>query len=981
MSITELAKYIRFQLGELRAQNKHHEFEHLARQFARLRVCENILPATGPVGAGGDKGRDFETYRTYLASTPIATSTFLGLVKDKKLAFTCSLQQDIARKIKSDISVICASGQVVHAIYYFCEADLPIGKRQTLQEWCKETFQADLEVFDGQALSEQLTDMDVFWIAEEYLGVPSESYPRATSTDSAYERYKERWIENDQVPVSFADFSQVKYGLRRATFKGSAKPDLTNWLCKMETYLGSDKSNPLFYRSRYEISVASLRGLNNLTSKREIVEEYFSRIDKLDDIPGLREAGTLLSYCSTAFRLGHFDIDVNKLSKWSQVLIRRVNKAIEESRGPGARCSLYQTRSVLATLPYQNGSAPQDGIDDVFVWWSKLIEEVDKAPLFPLEDFADILTIMTEFLGEDERFLKITQRTDELLTKRSSGYVAAEKCRDRAMAYYEREQYLQAIKQLHQAKIQWFSAETLRGSLLSMLVLCDCYQHLGLIYPAKYYAAGVAFVAHQQDNETIKTLLPRALFMFADCCYQGGEWMNFACIVRWALSAHHMYDESPLNIEDHKVLQRIFVHTAIARTLLKRFDTDLGVHFDEVFANWPLDQGTRTEIENLGDTPGPWSSAPAEELCRTAQTQLAGRPFSDMGERRKISWKALGISWVVEFDNEQMISSISEELVSTLQVILADLAAKDLLLLPTRVLVNTHITDGMKLDVEEIPSNTIATWRVGFPRKWIRNLKALDDLREAVLALAVTVLGKCSMLSADQFLAEIERIFADGLTTKIFSVRPYAELYTEFIPESEFNVSVRQSMRPLFSTYPFEHQEHALLAWNQSDGLGYFKERAREYLKNRYEKGIRPIRRSLPRLLKDQDFLSEIKKLRESGYLDWEILLIVANICVDDRAKSLLRPMASIDEQMRVTKDLIFREETEDDKPISPAIFTEERVAIQKQCFLGSVANTWGLVLHQQTPDFDALERLLDVRYHNSEDDIPHLQLFGSLDS
>jgi hypothetical protein len=211
-----------------------------------------------------------------------------------------------------------------------------------------------------------------------------------------------------------------------------------------------------------------------------------------------------------------------------------------------------------------------------------------------------------------------------------------------------------------------------------------------------------------------------------------------------------MYDESPLNIEDHKVLQHIFVHTAIARTLLKRFDTDLGVRFDEVFANWPLDQGTRTEIENLGDTPGPWSSAPAEELCRTAQTQLAGRPFSDVGERRKISWKALGISWVVEFDNEQMISSISEELVSTLQVILADLAAKDLLLLPTRVLVNTHITDGMKLDVEEIPSNTIATWRVGFPRKWIRNLKAFDDLRDAVLALAVTVLGKCSMLSGNQ---------------------------------------------------------------------------------------------------------------------------------------------------------------------------------------------------------------------------------------
>ena len=69
---------------------------------------------------------------------------------------------------------------------------------------------------------------------------------------------------------------------------------------------------------------------------------------------------------------------------------------------------------------------------------------------------------MMKFLGEDERFLKITQRTDELLTKRSSGYVAAEKCRDRAMAYYERGWYLYAIKQLHQAKIQWFSGNPAR---------------------------------------------------------------------------------------------------------------------------------------------------------------------------------------------------------------------------------------------------------------------------------------------------------------------------------------------------------------------------------------------------------------------------------------------------------------------------------------------------------------------------------------
>ncbi|MGA9033054.1 MAG: hypothetical protein WB402_11095 [Sulfuricaulis sp.] len=129
-TILELANYIRFQLAELRTANKHHEFEHLTRQFARLRICENILPATGPVGAGDDQGRDFETYRTYLASTPIATSSFLGIAGDKELVFACSLEQKIKGKIKEDITTICSGQEVIDTIYYFCESDLPVSQRR-----------------------------------------------------------------------------------------------------------------------------------------------------------------------------------------------------------------------------------------------------------------------------------------------------------------------------------------------------------------------------------------------------------------------------------------------------------------------------------------------------------------------------------------------------------------------------------------------------------------------------------------------------------------------------------------------------------------------------------------------------------------------------------------------------------------------------------------------------------------------------------
>src|SRR5437016_11540888 len=119
-TIDQIRAQIRFALEQLSARNGHHEFEHLCRHFARQRICSNILPATGPVSAGGDHARDFETFRTYLAGSPMAQSSFVGRATDKTLAFCSSLQKSIRPKIKIDVQTIARSGTTVEAVYYFC---------------------------------------------------------------------------------------------------------------------------------------------------------------------------------------------------------------------------------------------------------------------------------------------------------------------------------------------------------------------------------------------------------------------------------------------------------------------------------------------------------------------------------------------------------------------------------------------------------------------------------------------------------------------------------------------------------------------------------------------------------------------------------------------------------------------------------------------------------------------------------------------
>jgi hypothetical protein len=70
--------------------------------------------------------------------------------------------------------------------------------------------------------------------------------------------------------------------------------------------------------------------------------------------------------------------------------------------------------------------------------------------------------------------------------------------------------------------------------------------------------------------------------------------------------------------------------------------------------------------------------------------------------------------------------------------------------------------------------------------------------------------------------------------------------------------------------------------------------------------------------------------------------------------------------------DRAFREEQDDDPPFDLSIPTEQRMRMQLKLSIPAAFNTWGLMSHRRTPDFDAMKRLLDERYQHSADDIPH---------
>ena len=157
-SPVETAQIIRVTLKSLLSgANEHHSFEHVCRHVAKRRIASNVLPATGPVSAGGDQGRDFETFRTYLAEDLPFARGFLALASRDVLAFACTLQRKGLRaKFEGDITAICTQGTHVDQIYIFAAAEVPVRLRHDMEAWASETYDVKLEIIDGFALAEFL---------------------------------------------------------------------------------------------------------------------------------------------------------------------------------------------------------------------------------------------------------------------------------------------------------------------------------------------------------------------------------------------------------------------------------------------------------------------------------------------------------------------------------------------------------------------------------------------------------------------------------------------------------------------------------------------------------------------------------------------------------------------------------------------------------------------------------------------------------
>ncbi len=375
-------------------------------------------------------------------------------------------------------------------------------------------------------------------------------------------------------------------------------------------------------------------------------------------------------------------------------------------------------------------------------------DNVKNAPLFPLRRFADRLTDLIYLIGCSTRYGKISEKIDTVLSERYGNFVAAEKCRDRAIQFYKNKNITKAINQLHQSKVKWFSEETLRGSILSILLISEWYKELNLAFAAKYYALAAAFISSNSSDPLILSYLPKALVQAAECDYLQGSWLGYLHLSDIGFSSHCTFSPDVGNLEKDKVFERFLFHTTTLISITKQIDSQLFDYVMEFVAKWNIEDYLE---ENISISQKFWSEKSLSEVWGTLNYNLLGMPFGDVGNLREVTWSELGIIWKVKWNNSYCTTSICEQFIAVLQILLADLAETDLCLMKTEVNIFIIFDKVPSPSVKPRVSNSIRYWEITLPLNPTESMITYEKLELYVVSAASRILFEVSLLPEAKF--------------------------------------------------------------------------------------------------------------------------------------------------------------------------------------------------------------------------------------
>lgn len=960
------------------------------------------------MSTGGDQGRDFETYETQLPGQVQRIGRDLGVPDPAMVGFACTLQKSsISTKIRSDVDKIMSEGTAVDFVVYYCEVDIPVARRHSLEKEIRSKHGVRLAIFDGNAISELLADHANFWIAETYLHVPSRVLPPPPGRPDWYEEDLLRW-KGDTAPVeTIGQVVDITGCLHYACADDGGKQDIPFWLHKLEPLLIASTPLPLRRRARYQFISAHIRGLESLRPVDHLVAELLDEVSLENDPKELSDAAVILNFAIGAKGQGVTSLTVDRISSWSDDLVRRVRQQLERESSPGQVCTLLETLALLLLQPdivaieaagkdldfsadipspptfneslaaFRSGSTvfdarlPLTDADEAVRVLGLLVAQMADAPLFPTETVSGLLSVFAPWLVDIDGYDALTSALDDRVAESSGDSEAADRALDRAIALFNAERTLEGLRHLHRVRIGLFNGATRTRMISATLATASAYEKLHMYSAAKYFGLVSARLSGQDHLEQHSQGLVRAAF--AD--YHQGNWVSAVHLNCSALISHSLLVEQPYNFERHTWLPGTFFELTNIQALSAKLGEPYAGYVDTKIS----DAGAKSVLNDLqtgalaGTTPW-WDTIDTATHIEKITGSLGRPPFADAAHRR-IRFACLGVTWSVVFANTYRDNPIGERFAAALQVVLLYIAQDhDPAFLPTRI--TSFVEIGNDVVVRPLPSDPGETrLRIALPEIADLNVEAFSYIARATLTSVSQVVLTASTIADEAFKKILHAALEDDLLSLIVFGVPYDIAWRDSISEECFDATPH-TMDPLVVHDLSVPPAHPRLNMPISKGPGYDSRRSLEEIADRYQDLPPRIAPTLELLKRDKPFATVVSELRSEGWLDWHLVITVHNVARNARLRPQ-QPRSQAEMDALVAK---FMEPEPDGDPVPTEAFTSDSLRLAYAMAASTTAtNWWNLTLRQKPLDTEALLHLLATRYGWAEDDVDHTDLFRSI--
>ncbi|MFE5514375.1 hypothetical protein ACFQ9J_27960 [Streptomyces sp. NPDC056529] len=1005
----ELTSYLRFQLAQLRARNGHHKFEDLCRDFARQNILANILPATGPVAAGGDQGRDFETFHTYLRNTLSVEGVFIGLAPNETVVFACTLQVDnVPSKVMGDLSSICGTGTTVDRVFFFSEAEVTAAKRHDLIKKAREEHDVALEIIDGVALSEGLAQERSTWIAVQHLNVPTAFLPQRTKAPEWYKGQKRRVQGEKWFTGSYGDLMDTRSCIRYAVQDAELKADIEFWISAMTPYMGDDLPQEMRDIACYEVAVARLRGLGDMTPADELTKLYLARALAYSKPSQLEDASVLLMYVQAAWLHRQTRIDKEWIIDYGQRLLRHMEELIEGTVDKGDICELLDTKATLlcgldlakvmeesdergayAPVPPMSKSRLSELLQhgDVVVrrdialldaegavdCWMELLGNIDQAPLFPIRQLAEHVSIRAPFFVSLPAWTDLTRQLDLAVERQSGKSARAEAAWNRARSLMQADLSLEALPDLGIARKNWLSGDDFDNAISVMFATGEAFRNLGLLYAAKHYFLAAGAVA-SAGGEVLHSAVPASLLQASYCDFLAGNWFSFVVLSKYALSSHSEIRGAAEDVHQWDDLKSVVSALAHVRWVSTFMDSSRATSFVD------LSLGVSEAGELNGGLPGAPGQESADAVKEQLESGLGQQAFADCGTKRELTWKMQGVSWRVRCENNRTEVMAAERFAAAAQELYTLLSDIDLVLCPSKILVDLSTVrspNGRAAHVE--PRRLRSTkqqerhWRVKVTRDEGPGKLDFRDAHAELAADILTILSEISLLPTDQ----LERHVQQALNPENFDrLMPHIryDRAISFIDVNSFDATARKAIKPWGEKGFGEPLIASAMRENNKPGPGFTREEAVIRCERRYESFARMLPRTLLELNRNSNFQSVVARLRGEGWKDWHILQALANQVIN------YRNSFTEEDLDRVTPEELFAAEAAGALPVPADLVTEDSLRTHLSFSFAATLKTWGLFPHGELIPEDYLA-VLENRFGYWVVDARHEDPFAASDA